>query len=160
IALPSLYGGSRVWERADRLLAGTPAEAPARDLRNLYDGVLSAGLAPNVVVDLGETWSFAYYTGMLFQILAEGPGEAVGSGGGSGRLFERFGAPGPAAGFAIDLGNLIWALDRAGHAPEARARVLVEAVSGDEAFCDEILASLRRKGIPCAAGTVGSGAAY
>jgi ATP phosphoribosyltransferase regulatory subunit len=160
VALPGLYGGSGVWARADHVLAGTPAEGPAEDLRRLYDAVLAAGLAPNVVVDLGETRSFAYYTGMLFQVLADGPGEAVGSGGRYDGLFDRFGAARPSAGFAIDLGNLIWALDRAGHAPEGRARVLVEAVPGEESFGDAVQAELRRRGVPCAPAAVGSAGAY
>src|SRR5260221_2994855 len=128
----------------------TPAEAPARELRDLYDATESAGLAPNVVLDLGETWSFAYYTGMLFQVLAEGPGEPVGSGGRYDRLFDRFAGSRPAAGFAMDLGNLIWALGRSGMCPTSRARVLVTSLSGGDA--DSLLSELRRRGVACAGG--------
>ncbi len=145
VVLPDLYGGAEVWPRAERVLAGTAAEPAGRELRALYDAASAAGLAPNLVVDLGETWSFAYYTGMLFQVLAEGPGEAVGSGGRYDRLFDRFGVARPSAGFAIDVGNLGWALDRAGgHAPP-RVRVLVSG-AGAEA----LLGELRRVGIACA----------
>jgi ATP phosphoribosyltransferase regulatory subunit len=160
VALPGLYGGHDVWERADRVLAGTSAEAPARELRSLYDTVVAAELWPNVVVDLGETWNFAYYTGMLFQVLAEGPGEAVGSGGRYDRLFDRFGSARPAAGFAIDLGNLAWALERAGHSGERRAKILVAARPGEEAFAEALLAELRRRGISCAAGELSTGLGY
>ena len=123
VELPALCGAAEVWQRADRVLAGTAAEAPASELRALHDAASAAGFAPNIVVDLGETWNFAYYTGMLFQVLAEGPGEAVGSGGRYDGLFDRFGFSRPAAGFAIDLGNLSWALDRTGlDAPRRSAR--------------------------------------
>ncbi len=160
VALPGLYGGHEVWERADRVLAGTSAEAPARELRTLYDAALAAGLWPNVVVDLGETWNFAYYTGMLFQVLADGPGEAVGSGGRYDSLFDRFGGARPAAGFAIDLGNLTWALDRAGQAGATRAKILVASAPGEEAFGEAVLSELRRRGVRCAAGDIVMGVRY
>jgi ATP phosphoribosyltransferase regulatory subunit len=160
VALPGLYGGHEVWERADRVLAGTSAEAPAHELRKLYDATLAAGVWPNVVVDLGETWNFAYYTGMLFQVLAEGPGEAVGSGGRYDSLFDRFGEARPAAGFAIDLGNLTWALDRAGQSGSHPPRLLVIAPPGEEAFGEAVLSELRRRGVACAAGEVAAGMRY
>jgi ATP phosphoribosyltransferase regulatory subunit len=160
VALPGLYGGHEVWARADRVLAGTSAEAPASELRKLYDAAVAAGLWPNVVVDLGETWNFAYYTGMLFQVLAEGPGEAVGSGGRYDGLFDRFGGARPAAGFAIDLGNLIWALDRAGQSGPTRAKILVATAPGEEPFGDAVLSELRRRGIRCAQGDVATGLRY
>ncbi|HEX4335947.1 MAG TPA: ATP phosphoribosyltransferase regulatory subunit [Polyangiaceae bacterium] len=160
VALPGLYGGHEVWARADRVLAGTPAETPARELRKLYDDAVATSLWPSVVVDLGETWNFAYYTGMLFQVLAEGPGEAVGSGGRYDSLFDRFGGARPAAGFAIDVGNLIWALDRAGQIGATRAKLLVATEPGEEPFGDAVLSELRRRGIHCAGGDVVTGLSY
>jgi ATP phosphoribosyltransferase regulatory subunit len=157
--LPNLCGGADVWPRAEALLSGTPAEVPARDLRSLYEDARVAGLAPNLVVDLGETWNFAYYTGMMFQVLADGPGEPIGSGGRYDRLFDRFGTPRPAAGFAVDLGNLGWALERARVAPPRKVRVLVSAKS-DLAGVDEVLADLRRRGVACARGAETQGIEY
>jgi ATP phosphoribosyltransferase regulatory subunit len=150
VALPTLFGGAEVWARAERVLAGTRAESPARELRALCDAAEAAGLAPSLVVDLGETRSFAYYTGMLFQVLADGPGEAVGSGGRYDRLFDRFGGARPAAGFAIDLGNLGWALDRSGTSPARRVRVLLAPEGG--ASAEALAGELRRVGVSCAAG--------
>jgi ATP phosphoribosyltransferase regulatory subunit len=152
VALPSLYGGPEVWTRAAALLVGTAAEAPARELRELHDAADAAGLAPRLVVDLGETWSFAYYTGMLFQVLAEGPGEAVGSGGRYDRLFDRFGLARSAAGFAIDLGNLGWALERSGAVVAATVKVLVTAPADRTETAEAVLGELRRRGVACAVG--------
>jgi len=160
VALPGLYGGHEVWARADKVLGGTCAEAPARELRALYDAAVAAELWPSVVVDLGETWNFAYYTGMLFQALAEGPGEAVGSGGRYDSLFDRFGSARPAAGFAIDLGNLVWALDRAGHAGEPPAKILVASKPGEESFGEAVLSELRRRGVSCAEGETATALGY
>jgi ATP phosphoribosyltransferase regulatory subunit len=152
VALPSLYGGLEVFGRADRLLQGTKAEAPARELSELSRRAESAGLAPSLVVDLGETWSFAYYTGMVFHVLADGPGEAVGSGGRYDRLFDRFGAPRPAAGFAIDIGNLGWAITRAGGDPAHRVRVLVTAARDETPAVAAMLSELRSRGVCAASG--------
>ena len=58
--LPSLFGTEDVWKRAERFLTNTPAERPAEDLRLLYEAARGAGLAPNLVVDLGETWNSCF----------------------------------------------------------------------------------------------------
>lgn len=155
VELPQLYGGSEVWARADRVLAGTAAEEPARELRTLVDAGHAQGLAADIVADLGETWSFAYYTGMLFHVLADGPGEPVGAGGRYDRLFDRFGAPRPAAGFAVDLGNLIWALDRSGKSLLPELRVLVKG-----ADATNLLAELRRRGVSSAPAPATDAEAY
>jgi len=106
--------------------------------------VRDRGLAPKVVIDLGETWNFAYYTGVMFQILAEGPGAAVGSGGRYDGLLTRFGVPRAAAGFAVDLDNLGWALTTAGVRVAEPARILVSGSS------DALIDALRRAGVRCA----------
>jgi ATP phosphoribosyltransferase regulatory subunit len=147
--LPNLYGGEDVWRRAEPLLSGTPAETPARDLRALYEAGRMAGLAPSLVVDLGETWNFAYYTGMMFQVLADGPGEPIGSGGRYDRLFDRFGIPRAAAGFAVDLGNLGWALERTKISLSRKIKVLVSA-GPEPSGTDQLLSEFRRRGISCA----------
>jgi ATP phosphoribosyltransferase regulatory subunit len=102
------------WARADAALGATPAAAFVHQLRALAERVAEAGLAPNVEVDLGEVRGFDYYTGAMFQILALGPGEAIASGGRYDTLYDRFGLPNtPAAGFAVDVHNLCWALEKA-----------------------------------------------
>ncbi|HVU01569.1 MAG TPA: ATP phosphoribosyltransferase regulatory subunit [Polyangiaceae bacterium] len=158
VELPGLYGGRDVFERADRILAGTAAEAPAKELRALAEQVDATGLAAGLVVDLGETWNVAYYTGMAFRVLADGPGEAIGSGGRYDRLFDRFGTSRAAAGFAIDVGNLGWALATSNRAPAVPNRVLV--ASADRASERALLAALRGASIPCAAAPGGDAPAY
>lgn len=145
--LPALHGGREVWPRAEGFLWGTPAEGATRELRRLYEAAVARRLGSRIVVDLGEPWDFAYYTGAMFQILAPGPGQAVGSGGRYDRLLERFGAPRPAAGFAVDLDNLRWAL-KAASAPDApRVRVLVGEGPGAG---DEFRNALHARGVACA----------
>lgn len=145
--LPELHGNDEVWPKATALFKGTPAEAPAAVLRQIWDWAKSAKIASTLMVDLGELRKLDYYTGVTFQILAHGPGEAVGSGGRYDRMFEQFGSARPAAGFAIDLGNLCWALNDAGQAGTARKRVLVV---GPTALLPEVCRGLREQEIVCA----------
>jgi ATP phosphoribosyltransferase regulatory subunit len=79
--------------------------------------------------------------------LAEGPGEAVGAGGRYDDLLGRFGVARPAAGMALDLDNLGWALQHAGRTDRRRCRVLVAAPSPTaSAVCE----GLRARSVPCA----------
>jgi ATP phosphoribosyltransferase regulatory subunit len=153
-ALPELSGGDEVWPRAEQLLGKTVAGPAVAELRALWDAASALRLAPRMVVDLGETWNFAYYTGAMFQILAEGPGEAVGSGGRYDGLLERFGVPRAAAGFAIDLDNLTWALARAGRHEPASFRVLIAGAASADAvpsgLAAELMVRLREQGVPSA----------
>lgn len=157
--LPALHGTADIWPRAEQLLAGTPAAVPAAELRRAHEAVIAAEVAPRVVVDLGETWNFAYYTGIMFQLLAAGPGQPVGSGGRYDGLLQRFGVPQAAAGFAVDLDNLAWALAEAGQVERREVRVLV-AASGTPVREHELLSVLRARSIRCAPAPAGDATAY
>jgi ATP phosphoribosyltransferase regulatory subunit len=153
VALPDLHGAEDVWPRAERALSGTPAEAPLRSLHGIWSRAVAADLAPSFVVDLGETREFYYYTGVMFHLLAEGPGEPLGSGGRYDSLFERFDLPCPAAGFAFDISNVCWALDEGGVSDEPMERVLVCAALGTDGDVATALArELRARGVACAVG--------
>lgn len=151
-ALPTLSGGEAIFGEAKKTLEGTTAWPFVLELEKLHRAALSAGLAPGIVVDLGETRAFEYYTGPLFQVLAEGPGQAVGSGGRYDSLYARFGAPRPAAGFAVQIDNLRWALGGQGpfsaSSRPVETRVLVVEAPGVES----VLGDLRAAKIPSAVG--------
>ncbi|MEO5726557.1 MAG: ATP phosphoribosyltransferase regulatory subunit, partial [Byssovorax sp.] len=135
-ALPELHGADdAVFDRAAPLLAGTPAEAPALELRALWDTARRADpeLAAALRIDLGEVRGFAYYTGAIFHLLAPGPGEPFGAGGRYDDLLARFDAPMPATGFALHLDPVAWALEAAGVPDERPPSVLVLASAAAEA---------------------------
>lgn len=112
--LSELQGGAEVIAPAVALLAGTPAEPAALELKALCERVIQAGLAPRILVDFGEASRLDYYTGPMFQVLAAGPGEALASGGRYDHLYPRYGLNRPAAGCAFDVNNVCWALESAG----------------------------------------------
>src|SRR6185295_1487008 len=122
-------------------------------LHGIWSRAVAAELAPHFVVDLGETREFYYYTGVMFHLLAEGPGEPLGSGGRYDSLFERFDLPCPAAGFAFDISNVCWALDESGASDEPMQRVLVCTAAGTDPDLGTALArELRVRGVACAVG--------
>ncbi len=144
-ALSELHGGREILKSAAKVLAGTRAQAGLEDLSRVVVAVEQRGLAPSVVVDLGETRNFAYYTGTTFQLHAHGPGVPVASGGRYDGLLEGFGRPLPAFGFAFGLDDLVWALGSTAQT-EAPPRVLLSgAASG-------LAGGLRDQGLACAVG--------
>ncbi|WP_437675766.1 ATP phosphoribosyltransferase regulatory subunit [Sorangium sp. So ce131] len=155
-ALPDLAGGGAadpdgalVFDRAAQLLSGTPAEAPLAELRALWDAARAGPeLGPALRVDLGELRGLEYYTGAIFHVLADGPGEPIAAGGRYDDLLSRFGLPIPAVGFALSLDALAWARDAAGAADDPAPRVLL-AVAPERA--EPLAAALRRRGVPVVA---------
>jgi len=109
-ALSELHGDTKILGSARSYLAGTRAETALQELERVSLDVERRGLAPRVVIDLGETRNFAYYTGTTFQLHADGPGVPIASGGRYDGLIGGFGRPLPAFGFAFGLDDLVWAL--------------------------------------------------
>lgn len=143
-ALSELHGGREILTSAGSVLAGTRAAAGLEELSRVVLAVEQRGLAPSVVVDLGETRNFDYYTGTTFQLHAHGPGVPVASGGRYDGLLEGFGRPLPAFGFAFGLDDLVWALGAA--QPETPARLLLTGAAS------ALAAGLREQGLRCAVG--------
>lgn len=150
VALVHLQGGEEVFERARDALEQTPAWPHVEELKRLYLAVVAAQVAKTIVVDLGETRGAAYYTGPTFQILAEGPGQAVASGGRYDALYGLFGSERPALGGAIQLDHLRWALGSKSDVKRIRA-VIVDpgAESPLLEAAHQAAATLRGAGISC-----------
>jgi len=145
-ALARLHGGREAIVEAERLLAGTRAEPAAARLLSLFDAATARGLGRHLSADPGEVRGLSYYTGTIFSIYAEGPGEAVGGGGRYDDLLARYGAPRPAVGLGIDLDALGWAVRAA---RETAPRLSGVVVVGSDT--DPRVAELRSRGIPAVA---------
>ncbi len=144
--LTKLQGGRAAIVEGQRLLRATPAREAVDRLAALFDVAERSGLASGITADLGEVRGFAYYTGPIFQILAPGTGDAIGSGGRYDELLGRFGAPLPAAGFALDLDRLTLALQVAGAKTEQAQRVVVIGPADDAR-----VAEMRGRGVTAVA---------
>lgn len=102
MALPGLYGGREVIERA---AAQLPAEiSPYLDeLRRLSDSL--AGLP--LIFDLADLRGYHYHSGIVFAAYCQGSPAAVAHGGRYDRTGKAFGRGRPATGFSIDLRELV-----------------------------------------------------
>jgi ATP phosphoribosyltransferase regulatory subunit len=110
--LATLYGDGAL-ERGRAIARAVPTAADA--LREVEAALRLARRrrAGPFAVDLGEARGLGYYTGITFAGYAPGAGSAVAAGGRYDGLLERFGRPGPAVGFAVDLEFATQALERA-----------------------------------------------
>ncbi len=129
-ALATLYGPpATVLASARRLLKRAKVTRVLRELEELIEA-LETRTTARLSLDLGELRGRDYYTGVSFTVLAEGPGEAIASGGRYDDLIPRFGRDLAGVGFAFDLSHLAWALSAGDRRalPERDIRV----VAGDE----------------------------
>jgi ATP phosphoribosyltransferase regulatory subunit len=147
--LAHLHGDLSVLDEAEALVRGSPAQSHLESLKRVADQLVALGLGPSLGVDLGEIRGAGYYTGVSFALFAPGPGEAVASGGRYDQLLERYGAPQPATGAGIDLENLLWALDHAGHPWRDPAAVRF-VVTGTEPNATALREALHKSGLVAA----------
>ncbi|MDB4964839.1 MAG: histidyl-tRNA synthetase 2 [Myxococcales bacterium] len=143
-ALPSLYGGPEVLDRARGLVDDAASRAALDELSGLCARLAQLGPAARLSVDLGEVRGFDYYTGTRFAIYAEGAGGALASGGRYDGLVARYGRPARAAGFALDVDRVAELLKLRGvPAPRLTGGVLV---AGDPVASAQLAAELRKQG--------------
>jgi len=149
-ALIDLHGDLAVLAAARRVLKGHPdLLGELSRLEALAKTLVARDLGERLVVDLGEVRGFGYYTGPSFALLAEGPGEPIGSGGRYDDLLGRFGHPAPGAGFALDLDHLAWALRAAGAAPAPAPEIDCAILAANKRTADAraVASELRSKSI-------------
>jgi ATP phosphoribosyltransferase regulatory subunit len=123
-ALPELATlfGDRALARGRALARAAPGAAEALDEVEAALRLARRRRAGPFAVDLGEIRGLGYYTGITFAGYAPGAGSSVANGGRYDGLLARFGRPGPAIGFAVDLEFATQALERASGRGSARAR--------------------------------------
>jgi len=121
-ALATLYGEGALSRAREVARAVPQAVAALGELEAALRLARRKGVR-EVEVDLGEVRGLGYYTGVTFAGYAPGAGSAVASGGRYDGLLARFGRPGPAIGFAVDLEFATQALEhRSGRRSAAKRR--------------------------------------
>jgi ATP phosphoribosyltransferase regulatory subunit len=138
-ALPQLYGDRSVLAEARRALAGIEGVAAALDELERLDQQL-AGLYPQLSLsfDLADLRGYAYYSGIRFAIY--GSGEELARGGRYDEVGAVFGRKRPAAGFSLDLKELVSVL------PARALRPAVRAPWGADPHLRRAIAGLRAEG--------------
>src|ERR1035437_8382421 len=105
-ALVQLYGDSAVLVEAQRALKAFPAvQASLSELKWLSDQLSGA----SVTFDLADLRGYAYYSGVRFSIYAQGASDALVRGGRYDEVGAVFGRKRPAAGFSLDVKELVGA---------------------------------------------------
>jgi ATP phosphoribosyltransferase regulatory subunit len=94
-------------------------------LEAIVSELASLGLEERIRLDLSEVRDFDYYTGLVFEIHAEGAGLELGGGGRYDSLLGRFGREMPAVGLYLSLDRISELLARRDvPAPEPKAAVV------------------------------------
>ena len=106
LALPVLYGGKEVLQRARQLLPRDSRIADAlAQLVEIEQHFSAQGIA--VSIDLAELGGFNYESGIVFAAFAAGASDAVARGGRYDEIGKAFGRARPATGFSMDLKALL-----------------------------------------------------
>ena len=112
LALPRLFGGREVLERAEKAVCNPRSRKALDNLAQVLDVLEVYGVLDHVTLDLGELRGLNYHTGITFQGFLSGLGRAVCSGGRYNNLTGRYGFEAPATGFTFSLLHLLFALDK------------------------------------------------
>lgn len=133
LQLPDLFGGAEVFDKAEKLFAGTALSDRLTELKETFDALRKLEAEDKITVDLGLVNKAEYYTGIVFRGYIEEYGQAVLSGGRYDTLIGSFGADDmPAVGFAVNVNAIAAANLRSNRSAKARhAEVLVFAADED-----------------------------
>jgi ATP phosphoribosyltransferase regulatory subunit len=137
LALVRLYGDISVLDEASACLAHVPGVAALLDgLRWLADRIDGC----QVRFDLSDLRGYAYYSGARFGIYTEAACDALVRGGRYDQVGAVFGRDRPAAGFSLDVKQLVMA------APVRPLKPAIRAPWGDAADLRQVISELRAQG--------------
>lgn len=142
LALLQLYGDESVLTEAEKAFKRTPAVREVLlNLRYLASRISGTP----VTFDLADLRGYAYYSGMRFAVYAQSASDALVRGGRYDKVGAVFGRNRPAAGFSLDLKQLVGAVPvralkaaiRAPWVEEADARAAIEKLRacGETVVC-------------------------
>ena len=109
-AVVRIGGGREAIRECRRIADVVGCGASLEALEAAWELLEAAGAADHVRVDFGILRSFDYYTGLIVEAYAPGLGLPLGGGGRYDAVLAAFGAPMPAAGFALSLERVMIAL--------------------------------------------------
>lgn len=137
MALLQLYGDVTVLDEAEKALAGIDGVAEVlthlRWLAARLEGV-------NVTFDLADLRGYGYYSGTRFAIYVPGASDALVRGGRYDEVGAVFGRNRPAAGFSLDIKQLVSVV------PTRALKAAIRAPWGDAQDVNAAIATLRQQG--------------
>lgn len=135
--LLQLYGDAAVLQEAEKAFAGIPGMRDA--LANLQWLAAHLNTSP-VTFDLADLRGYAYYSGARFAIYAQGASDALVRGGRYDEVGAAFGRNRPAAGFSLDIKQVVQVL------PTHTLPAAIRAVWSEEPAARAAIAALRSRG--------------
>jgi len=151
LALPRLFGGREVLAKAEQTVTNDRSRRALENLAKVLDVLTVYGVEEHVTLDLGELRGLDYHTGLTFQGFLSGIGRAVCFGGRYDSLTARYGFPAPATGFAFNLLNLLFALDRELDAVAVQSTdVLIFQAGSNKEPAQKVARALRARGYSAA----------
>ncbi len=147
LALPRLFGGRDVLERAKKVVRNERSRKALDNLAQVLDVLEVYGVLDHVTVDLGELRGLNYHTGITFQGFLSGVGHAVCSGGRYNNLTAQYGFDAPATGFTFSLLHLLFALDKVlDQRVDPTTDLLIYATDEQQRQAQQLACKLRQQG--------------
>ena len=137
MALLQLYGGMEVLDKAEKVLERT---AGVRDVLSHLRWLVQRLDGVKVSFDLADLRGYSYYSGTRFAIYVPGGSDALARGGRYDEVGAVFGRNRPAAGFSLDIKQLVAVV------PERPLKAAIRAPWGDDVQVAAAIAALRQKG--------------
>lgn len=137
MALPGLFGDASILDRALVMLGGFPGIVVLIDeLKRLA----SAFSEETVTFDLADLRGYSYYSGVRFAVFVSGASDAVARGGRYDEVGAAFGRNRPAAGFSLDIKQIV------GVVPTRPLQTAIRAPWVDCIAANQAVAALRMQG--------------
>ena len=147
LALPKLYGGREVLDRAEAVVRNDRSRRALENLDQVLDVLDVYGVLDHVTLDLGELRGLNYHTGITFQGFLAGVGRTVCSGGRYNNLTANYGFAAPATGFTFSLLHLLFALDKAlDEVVEPTCDLLIFSTGENLKLAQELACNMRHRG--------------
>ncbi|MBE3568940.1 MAG: ATP phosphoribosyltransferase regulatory subunit, partial [Bacillales bacterium] len=108
----NMRGTESVLQEAISLTEDGKGNEAIDELKQLWLVLKDHGVESFVKFDLSLVSHMSYYTGVLFEVYADGVGSPIGNGGRYNNLLEKFGFPTSATGFGLRLDFLLEAIGK------------------------------------------------
>lgn len=108
----NLSGDIDCLDEAMKLVEGSAGGAALNELKTVYHRLKEYNVDQYVTFDLPLVSHMSYYTGLVFEVYADGVGAPVGNGGRYDNLLGKFGQPAGATGFGLRVDFLLEALEQ------------------------------------------------
>ena len=140
-ALVTLYGDIQVLSEAEKALgANQDVRKQLSNLKRLHDEVKAVHPQISITFDLADSRGYAYYSGARFAVYTPGAVDALVRGGRYDEVGSAFGRNRPAAGFSLDLKELV------GVVPSRALKAAIRAPWASDATLRAAITSLRARG--------------